>query len=99
MSSGANNKLAASSQLSRKSFGHLTAAGIARAQEQNPVPRRLRLCHRQTHGDGGALVQLAGDFQFAAMGLYDMFHDRQPQPSASKVARSRSIDSVSYTHL
>ena len=48
----------------------------------------------KSHANSRALVHLAGDFQFAAMGLNDMFNDCEAEPGAAKIARARLVDTI-----
>src|SRR5258706_11234413 len=48
----------------------------------------------QTYPNGSAVIDDAGNFQFAFMGLDDVLDDRQAQSGAAKIARACLVDAV-----
>jgi hypothetical protein len=61
--------------MAREAFGHLAAAGIAGAQEQDSSRPSIDRRARQQHPHCGALPQRAFDFKLAAVGLDDVLDD------------------------
>ena len=70
----------------RKPLRHLAAAGIGRAEKEDAVCLFIGDRARKGDADCRSLLRLAFNFQLSAMGLDDVFDDRQTKSGTSEFA-------------